>query len=75
VHTGTIATQQRMSGGDMSAGRSTSGERIMAGTQEDISSMISFLKLVEINSSLRNFTLKSYSRTHLNCLGSSYRIN
>jgi hypothetical protein len=55
--------------------RSTSGERIMAVTQVDISSMISFIKLVEINPCLWNFTFKSYSRTDLNCLGSSYRIH
>jgi hypothetical protein len=53
----------------MSAGRSTSGELIMAGMQEAISSMISIIKLAEIITRLWNFTLKSYSRTDLTTLG------
>jgi hypothetical protein len=39
----------------------------MAGTQEDISSMISFIKLVKTNPCLWNFLLKS-SRTYLTSL-------
>jgi hypothetical protein len=39
----------------------------MTGTQEDISSMISFIKLVETNTCLWNFTLKS-SRTDVTSL-------
>jgi hypothetical protein len=37
----------------------------MTGPQEGISSMISFIKLVETNPCLWNFTLKSYSRADL----------
>jgi hypothetical protein len=40
----------------------------MTGTQEHISSMIFFIKLVETNPCLWNFTLKSYSRTDLTTL-------
>jgi hypothetical protein len=40
----------------------------MTGTQEDISSMISLIKLVENKPYLRNFTLKIYSRTDLTSL-------
>jgi hypothetical protein len=39
----------------------------MTGTQEDMSSMISFIKLVETNPCLWNFTLKN-SRTDLSSL-------
>jgi hypothetical protein len=39
----------------------------MTGTQEDVSSMISFIKLVETNPFME-FTLKSYSRTDLTTL-------
>jgi hypothetical protein len=39
----------------------------MTGTQEDISSLISLIRLVETNPSLWNFTLKS-SRTDLTSL-------
>jgi hypothetical protein len=60
VHTGTIATQQRHLSASFHSRRhgvlvfydqccSTPGKRNMTGTQEDISSMISFIKLVETN--------------------------
>jgi hypothetical protein len=69
VHTGTIATRQRhLSASYHSSGhgvlvfydqcRSPPGKRNMTGTQEDISSMISFTKFVETNTCLLNFTLK-----------------
>jgi hypothetical protein len=47
---------------------STPGKRNRPGTQEDISSMISFIILVETNPCLWNFTLKSYSRADLTTL-------
>jgi hypothetical protein len=79
VHTGTIATQQRHLSASYHSRRhrvlvfydqccSTPDKRNMTGTQEDLSSMISFIKLVETNPCLWNFTLESYSRTDLTTL-------
>jgi hypothetical protein len=76
VHTGTIATRQRhLSASYHSRGhgvlvfndqyRSTPCKRNMTGKQGDISSMISLIRLVETNTCLWNFTLKSYFRTDL----------
>jgi hypothetical protein len=57
VHTGTIATsvgvvsleETRSAGRLRCVSRSTPGNLTMTGTQEDISSMISFIKFVETN--------------------------
>jgi hypothetical protein len=79
VHTDTIAIRQRhLSASYHSRGHgvlvfyaqclSTQGKRNMTGTQEDILPMISFIKLVETNICLWNFTLKSYFRTDFTSL-------